>query len=83
MAHFGVGLGLFEAIINADLCLAKVRISNCKLSKPALAKARSRIVPVFQRPEKKLEASLELYKRVKMPLAAQSTKHSSSGQEES
>ena len=57
----------------------KVRLSTCKLLRSALAKVKSGLVPVFQLLEIKLGASLELYKGIRLPLAAQSTKYSPSG----
>ena len=47
-----------------------------RLFGPTLVKARSGLVPVFQRPEQKLSASLPLYRRARQLILAQPVKHS-------
>ena len=75
----GTGARFLEAIVSSDRCwdignFSKICLTNCKVSRSALAKPRSKLVFMFQRPEKKLEESLELYKGVRLSLAVQSAK---------
>ena len=80
----GTGVRLFETVINNGRCwdqgnLSKVLLSSLHLFKSSLAKARLGLVPVFQSPQKKLGASLKLYKREKFSLSDHSVRHSPSG----
>ena len=72
------GLGLDIAGLELELA-SKTQSPNTEQTWPMLAKAKSGLVPVFQRPEKKLGASLGLCDKARSLLVAQSTKGSLSG----
>jgi len=57
----------------------RTRLSGSRLSWPRLAKARSGLVPTFQRREKKLAVSFGLYNSPRLLDAAQESRLSQSG----
>jgi len=59
--------------------LPRTRLSSCRLSRPKLAKARSGLLPTFQRREKKLAVCFGLYNSPRLLDVAQESKLSRSG----
>ena len=57
----------------------RTRLSGKRLLGSTLAKARSKLMPLFQQPELKLAASLVLPSRASLLILAQPAKHSLSG----
>ena len=60
--NLGTAIANLGGIISEDQCfdlgnLSRTRLSGKRLFKPTLAKARSGLVPMFQRPEKNWQVS--------------------------